>query len=516
MDEHSLLNYLYRPGPNMNMNEYQSLNSMLSVIGTSCYQVCPQMVQDGEEVWASYQRMIQSGLQPVKILVVGEFKTGKSTFINAFLGRELLCSEVTPTTAVVTYICYGPRECLTVCFRDGRNVTFDMKELGELTSENGMKYRNLRKEISAVYVYLPLPILNHITLIDSPGVNVRIQRHEEATHSILEEADYVVWVMSAVQAGKRTELRAISQLPDYLKPLVVVNRIDLIDEDVNEIDEVLSEIRKRIKNNCRDCLGVSSRQALLGIQQNDFSMYKESRVSKLVEYIETNLVQQWGQVKLGSIQGQMRKRKKMYYFSELKSHIDEVMSLQDWVKNNQARKKWENLDHLLVERKELLDKIDISTIELDLQNLYKEQRLFIETQKLENPINYIKILLQEQQIMNSVSKNQTEELKMMYQNLYQYFCCCTQYLDMVAYNPSPEAFYGLQCMVNNYMQCFSVFKDKLVQLSNEFEQKEAEYMKDKHDKIKEWREKNASLVQLRRKVNETLVMDAVSKFMIIE
>lgn len=516
MDEHTLLNYLYRPGPNMNMSEYQALNSMLCAIGTGCHQASPNFVQDGNEVWASYQRMIQSGMQPVKILVVGEFKTGKSTFINAFLGRELLCSDVTPATAVVTYICYGPQECLNVSFRDGRNAIFDMKELKELTSENGMKYRNLRNEISAVYVYLPLPILTHITLIDSPGVNVRIQRHEDATYSILEEADYVVWVMSAVQAGKRTELRTISQLPEYLKPLVVVNRIDLIDEDAHEIEEVLGEIQKRIKNNCRACFGVSSWQALLGIQQKDFALYKESRMANLVEYIEKNLVQPWGQVKLGSIQGQIRKRKKLYYFSEWKSYMDEEKTLQNWIKNNQARKKWENLENLLTERKELLNKIDISAMELDIQKLYNEQGLFSETEKLENPIRYINILFQEQQIMNAVSKNQMDELKMMYQNLYQYFCCCTQYLDMVPYNPSPEVFYGLQCMVNHYVQCFSMMKDKVFQLSNDFEQKENEYMKEKQEKIKEWREKNEALLQLKRKINETLVMDEVSKFMKIE
>ena len=64
--------------------------------------------------------------------------------------------------------------------------------------------------------------------------------------------------------------------------------------------------------------------------------------------------------------------------------MDEEKTLQNWIKNNQARKKWENLENLLTERKELLNKIDISAMELDIQKVYNEQGLFSETEKLEN------------------------------------------------------------------------------------------------------------------------------------
>ena len=511
MNEHALLGYLKRSGPNMSMQDYQTLNSLLSVIGTGCYQACPQMVQDGNEVWLSYQKMIQSGLQPVKILVVGEFNTGKSTFINAFLGRELLRSEVIPSTAIVTYICYGPQESLYVSFRDGRNVMFDMNELGELTSENGTKYRNIRKEISAVYIYLPLPILTHITLVDSPGVNVRIQRHEEATYSILEEADYVVWVMSAIQAGKNTEMRAISQLPDYLKPLVIINQIDLVDEDDKEVEDILDEIWQRIKKQCRGYIGVSAYQALCGIQQNDSSLYEESRMGKLVEYIEKNLVQQWGKIKLDSIHGQMRKRKKMYYLSDMQVHKKEVLSLQDWIKNNTARKKWENLDNLIMQKNELINKIDVSDMNFDVEVFYKKQCLFHEIEKLEGPVNYIAIMIQESQIINSISRSQIEQLNRMQQGLYQYYYYSMYYYDIVMNNPCAQAFQYLQNMISNYLQYFTQIKEMLIQISDVLSEKEKEYMKDKQDKIKEWKEKNKDFTELSRKVNETAVIDELNK-----
>lgn len=516
MNEHSLLNYLYCPGPDMSMQEYQTLSSMLSAVGTGCCQACPQMVPDGNGVWFSYQKMLQSGFQPVKVLIVGEFNTGKSTFINAFLGRELLRSEVIPTTAVVTYICYGVQEGLSVSFRDGRNVMFDIKELGELTSENGTKYRNIRKDISAIYVYLPLPVLMHVTLIDSPGVNVRIQRHEEATYSILEEADFVVWVMSAVQAGKNTEMRAIAQLPEYLKPFVVINRIDLIDEDEKEVDAILDEIWLRIKKQCRGYMGVSAYQALRGIKEQDLSLYTESRMGDLVQYIEKNLIGQWGQIKLSSVQGQLRKRKEQYYISDVQEQKKDIQSLQAWIKNNTARKKWEALEDLISDRKESLEKLYVSEEIYNLETLYKEQRLFSEMEKLENPVKCINTMVRENQILNVVSPHQMEELKMMHQGLYQYYYCCMQYTGMVMQNPAAEVFQCLQGMVKNYMQYFAMIKEKILQYSNVFEKKEEEYMKDKLDKVKEWREKNKTFEQLSRKINETVVLDEVSKFMVIE
>ena len=201
----------------------------------------------------------------------------------------------------------------------------------------------------------------------------------------------------------------------------------------------------------------------------------------------------------------------MYYLSDMQVHKKEVLSLQDWIKNNTARKKWENLDNLIMQKNELINKIDVSDMNFDVEVFYKKQCLFHEIEKLEGPVNYIAIMIQESQIINSISRSQIEQLNRMQQGLYQYYYYSMYYYDIVMNNPCAQAFQYLQNMISNYLQYFTQIKEMLIQISDVLSEKEKEYMKDKQDKIKEWKEKNKDFTELSRKVNETAVIDELNK-----
>ena len=72
-----------------------------------------------QEESSKLSRLIEDVEEPVNVMVIGEFKAGKSTFINAFLGEEILFSDVIPATAVITKIKYGPTKKLTGYFLMG-------------------------------------------------------------------------------------------------------------------------------------------------------------------------------------------------------------------------------------------------------------------------------------------------------------------------------------------------------------------------------------------------------------
>jgi len=81
------------------------------------------------ETLASLRERLQSGR--LRMLVVGEAKRGKSTLVNALLGREILPAGVTPLTA------YGTPELARVAFLNGRTTACPLAELGDFVTERG-------------------------------------------------------------------------------------------------------------------------------------------------------------------------------------------------------------------------------------------------------------------------------------------------------------------------------------------------------------------------------------------
>ena len=93
----------------------------------------------------------------LRVLVVGEAKRGKSTLVNALLGREVLPSGVAPLTAVTTTVRYGDDERAQARFLDGRDEKYPLAALGDLVTERGNPGN--RRRIADVTVYLTAPIL---------------------------------------------------------------------------------------------------------------------------------------------------------------------------------------------------------------------------------------------------------------------------------------------------------------------------------------------------------------------
>jgi hypothetical protein len=69
------------------------------------------------------------------LVVLGEFKRGKSTLINALLGREVLPTGALPLTSTVTIMRHGPRDRLLVRYRDGREAQHLVSDLARFVTE---------------------------------------------------------------------------------------------------------------------------------------------------------------------------------------------------------------------------------------------------------------------------------------------------------------------------------------------------------------------------------------------
>jgi small GTP-binding protein len=167
------------------------------------------------------------------LVIAGEFNSGKSSFINALLGDKVLAEGVTPTTDRITLLRHGA-------------------EPAERTIEEFLLERSF-----------PADVLKRLTIVDTPGTNAIIRRHEELTRDFIPRSDLVLFVTSADRPFTESERGFLAAIQEWGKKIVfVLNKVDLLEQD--EVEQVVGFIRE----NARDLLGftpeifpVSARQA---------------------------------------------------------------------------------------------------------------------------------------------------------------------------------------------------------------------------------------------------------------
>lgn len=203
-------------------------------------------------------KISEEGDRPLLVLVMGEFNTGKSTFINAILQENVLVTDGLPATAVVSLLRYGEKRKAVLHYADGRQKGYDFEKLADITAEGNDTKQGLRDKLEYVELFLPNELLKEIQIIDTPGLNVNKDSHIRRTTHFQDKADIVLWLFNASRSPTRTELDVIRTLGDRLKPYAVVNRIDNIDEEEESVEEVLERIEKRMGKSIQAIVGVSS------------------------------------------------------------------------------------------------------------------------------------------------------------------------------------------------------------------------------------------------------------------
>jgi TonB family protein len=243
------------------------------------------------------RRVTEDSATPLMVVIIGQFKTGKSTFVNALLGENLLTTDVLPSTAAVTVLRFGSVRSLVAHSQDGSSRAFDLRDLALLSAEGDAVGAAVRRNLSWLEVRLPSPILNHICLVDTPGLNSTNPMHTEATRSFMSRADAVLWVTSALQAGSRDELKQLSMLPEGLQPHAIINQIDQLDEEEQSIKGFLDHHASTLKRHVKSVIGVSARGAIDAREHSDRQALIKSLWPELLDHLNDAVVGQAAQLK---------------------------------------------------------------------------------------------------------------------------------------------------------------------------------------------------------------------------
>lgn len=202
------------------------------------------------------------------LVIAGEFNSGKSSVINALLGERVLPEGVTPTTDRINVL------------RHGTTASEQLREAYLLDRTH------------------PAEVLREINIVDTPGTNAIIRRHEELTRDFIPRSDLVLFVTSADRPFTESERTFLEQIKEWGKKIVfIVNKIDILSR-AEERDQVI----RYVAENAAGLLGeppkifaVSARNAQTARaaeSADSEQQWNESGIDQVEEYLLHTLDQQ--------------------------------------------------------------------------------------------------------------------------------------------------------------------------------------------------------------------------------
>ena len=193
------------------------------------------------------------------IVIAGEFNAGKSALVNALLGQNVLAEGATPTTSRVTLVKWGEQPA-----------------------------EQVRDEGFAVYTY-PLPLLKELNIVDTPGTNAIIRRHERLTDEYIPRSDLVLFVTSADHPLTESERQFLERILTWGKKIVfVMNKLDILEDEA-----AVEEVRAFIVKHAATILGdqpqlypVSAKLAQRARSESNSEEYSRLRVLSRMDDLE--------------------------------------------------------------------------------------------------------------------------------------------------------------------------------------------------------------------------------------
>ncbi|MDF0490520.1 dynamin family protein [Sphingomonas sp. H39-1-10] len=170
-----------------------------------------------------------------QLAIVGQFKRGKSTLLNAILGVDALPTGVVPLTAIPTSIAYGDQARLEVDFTDRpteRHAPGSIDELrekvAEFVTETGNPHN--RQHVAAVRLSLPVPLLSDgLVVIDTPGIGSTERHNSNAALAALPECDAAIMVLSPDPPITEAEIAYLALIKQHAARIIpVLNKSDLV------------------------------------------------------------------------------------------------------------------------------------------------------------------------------------------------------------------------------------------------------------------------------------------------
>lgn len=182
----------------------------------------------------------------IDIVILGQFKAGKSSFINHLIGKEILPTGVIPVTSVITRLQFGETEKAIVSDLNTNKTELAINLIDEFIAEN----KNPKNEKNVSVIDLELPYLKHfqnVRLIDTPGIGSVFRHNTQTTENWFSEIGIALITISAERPLGENEMILIREISNFTPEIIIlITKVDLhTEEQIGEVKEyVESQLQK--------------------------------------------------------------------------------------------------------------------------------------------------------------------------------------------------------------------------------------------------------------------------------
>jgi GTP-binding protein EngB required for normal cell division len=226
------------------------------------------------------------------VVVVGEFKRGKSSVLNALIGATVLPVGVVPLTAIATVLEYGEALRVQVVFRDGEERQVAPETLWDYVTEKGNPANE--KGVAEARIAWPSPWLESgVRLIDTPGIGSVYRHNTDVTYRFLPRADAVLFLLSVDQPVGQAEYDFLKDVREFAgKIFFLLNKTDLLSEaDLAESSAFASRVLEEAMGGPVVVFPISARLALEGRETGSAELLAASRFPAFTEALECFLME---------------------------------------------------------------------------------------------------------------------------------------------------------------------------------------------------------------------------------
>ncbi len=309
------------------------------------------------------------------LVVVGQFKRGKTCLINALLGADLLPVSVVPLTSIVTVLVYGRELAAKVYFDDGRIMDIPVEFLPEYVTESGNPQNE--KQVREVVVMYPSPYLKDgVRLIDTPGVGSVYVHNTDVAYKYLPKSDAALFLLSVDQPAGSAELDFLIDVREFADRIFfLLNKIDYLsgDEVARSLEFSKAAVEKIMGTEIK-IFPVSAKLALSGKINGARSQLSKSGLPVFSEALDRFLMNEKGKVLLGSAARNLLRTlsgARLEIELELKSLRTPIEQIREKINSFENKK-----EELLRERREFetlfnaeLERLVVRELESDLVKL---------------------------------------------------------------------------------------------------------------------------------------------------
>lgn len=255
----------------------------------------------------------------LNVAIIGEFRRGKSSLINALLGMPILPVDIEPTTATINRVTYGLKPRAILHFKDGSSSEIPIQELSNYVTKLTPSSARFAATIKEAEIQYPTDLCsNHVDIIDTPGLN-DTESMTSVTENLLDDVHIAIVAIKSTMPYSETECHWVTKLlalPKLNHIAFVLTCMDLVKKaDVQKVltytkqricEKTLESVRSQYRNNpelilkaerllCeKDFLlyPVSATLALESFDNGDYALLAESNISSLKKGLLTTMSSQ--------------------------------------------------------------------------------------------------------------------------------------------------------------------------------------------------------------------------------